>query len=241
MLVMPSLTVFNYRFTPRFRMTLLAALVMMVLIELGLWQIQRGHEKQQMLTAASTLAKQAPVAWMPHMPLPAQYQPLTVKGRLMKKTILLDNQYDNHRWGYHVISPLYLSKHQVLLIDRGWVLGDPSRQTLPDIELVSGIHEWQGLAYYPSKKQWSLGPVIEIKDQQLAVVEVITPDAVVNFLHKSIYPFMIHLDKNAAHGFVRDWPIVAMSPAKHGAYALQWFAMAFAVLVIYIGLNLKKK
>jgi cytochrome oxidase assembly protein ShyY1 len=30
-----------------------------------------------------------------------------------------------------------------------------------------------------------------------------------------------------------DWKIVNVSPQKHQAYAVQWFAMAFALLVFY--------
>ncbi len=30
--------------------------------------------------------------------------------------------------------------------------------------------------------------------------------------------------------YANDWPVVAMGPEKHMAYAVQWFAMALALL-----------
>ena len=39
---------------------------------------------------------------------------------------------------------------------------------------------------------------------------------------------------------VREWPIVVMTPTRHYAYAVQWFAMAFVLLVIYLMLSFKK-
>jgi cytochrome oxidase assembly protein ShyY1 len=35
----------------------------------------------------------------------------------------------------------------------------------------------------------------------------------------------------------RYWPVVNMAPSKHRAYAVQWFAMAAAVLIIVLLTN----
>ena len=60
-------------------------------------------------------------------------------------------------------------------------------------------------------------------------------------MQKAVYPFIIRLDKQDTYGFVREWETVSMLPARHLAYALQWFAMAFVILIIFVALNLKKK
>ncbi|WP_019216188.1 SURF1 family cytochrome oxidase biogenesis protein [Legionella tunisiensis] len=59
-------------------------------------------------------------------------------------------------------------------------------------------------------------------------------------MHKSVYPFIIRLDKSEADSYVREWAVVAMPPERHYAYALQWFAIAFVILILFIALNLKK-
>jgi cytochrome oxidase assembly protein ShyY1 len=51
---------------------------------------------------------------------------------------------------------------------------------------------------------------------------------------------MLLLDADAASGFVREWTPNVMPPARHRAYAFQWFAFALAALVIFIGKHWRK-
>ncbi|MDN5850602.1 MAG: SURF1 family protein, partial [Nitrococcus sp.] len=56
-----------------------------------------------------------------------------------------------------------------------------------------------------------------------------------------IAPYLIRLDPQAQDGFIREPPTPAMGPATHLGYAVQWFAMATAVAVIYLLLNTKRR
>ena len=98
-----------------------------------------------------------------------------------------------------------------------------------------------GSVYFPSDKNWSLGNIFDKKQADLAVIELIDARIVGQFLHKSVYPFIIRMRPESAHGFIREWPVVAMSPSRHLAYAVQWFAMALVVVLLFIVLNIKKK
>ncbi|MCL5256048.1 MAG: hypothetical protein M1363_08050, partial [Gammaproteobacteria bacterium] len=33
---------------------------------------------------------------------------------------------------------------------------------------------------------------------------------------------------------VREWPIVVMPPHRHYAYAMQWFGLALAALIVFL-------
>lgn len=237
---MVSLTFFKRRFTPNWRMAFIALLVFLFLLRLGFWQLTRAEEKNTMLKAQAALALQAPVDWRPGMNLPVQYQRLKVKGSYLAAAFLLDNQHYKHQFGYHLLSPFLLSTGEVILIDRGWLAGDQSRQRLPEFSIPSGSLQLTGDAYYPSAKSWVLGQVLEKRNENLALVERIDTKIISQFLHKSVYPFIIRLDKDDTQGYVREWAVVAMPPERHYAYALQWFAMALVVLILFIVLNLKK-
>ena len=39
---------------------------------------------------------------------------------------------------------------------------------------------------------------------------------------------------------LRDWRPAVMAPDKHLGYAVQWFGFAVVLVIIYIGVNLKK-
>lgn len=231
---------FKYHFKPHWTMVLLTVIAVGLFMRLGFWQLARAHEKQQMLKAVDVLSKQTPIDWKPSAALPKQYQQVHVKGHFLPTALLLDNQYYRHQFGYDVITPLVLDNGQVILIDRGFVPAGQHRQTLPHIDSVNDGIDCIGSAYYPSNKQWVLGPVLDKMNKKLAIIEQIDIPFLREFLHKSIYPFIIRLDSQSMHGFIRDWPVVAMPVARHYGYALQWFIMALVIVILFIVLNVKK-
>ncbi|MFI4917953.1 MAG: SURF1 family protein [Legionellales bacterium] len=238
---MPSLTCFKVRFTPSWLMIVLAALFISLFIRLGFWQIQRADEKRLMVAAEIAQAKQEPVDWDGALPLPQQYQRIRLTGHYLADVFLFDNQHHQHQFGYDVLSPLLLSNGAVVMVDRGWVLGDGMRRAFPDIKIPKGLVELHGSAYYPSQNQWLLGPGVEEKENKLTILERLDVKLLGSILQKKTYPFIMRLDQQDADGFVREWAIVSMPAQRHLAYALQWFVMALVILIIFIALNLKKQ
>lgn len=228
------------RFSPRWQYCLFAFLSIALFVCLGIWQVQRAQEKKMMIARGASLGVQKPLCWLPGMANPVQYQPVIVDGDYLPEVILLDNQHHQHQFGYHVLSPLQVSKDAVVLIDRGWQQGDPARQHFPTVERPARLIRVSGQVYFPSSKEWVLGQVLEKKNARLAIAEKIDPELISQFLHKSVYPFIIRLNKTEPYGFTREWALVSMPPERHYAYALQWFAMALVIFVIFVGLNTKK-
>lgn len=238
---MIPLQLFDRRFTPHWAMTLLAVIAIGLFLWLGFWQIERAAAKKQMISSLNAFAQQAPINWSSKDTLPLQYQPIKLQGYFLSDELLLDNQLHQHQFGYDVISPLMLPDGHVVLVDRGWVAGDITRRTIPKIETPVGIITLVGSAYYPSEKNWLLGQSLEKKTAHVAVVELLDVHLISQFLHKSVYPFIIRLNNHADNGYLREWPVVAMAPERHYGYALQWFAIALVILILFIALNLKKK
>lgn len=238
---MPSLTCFNFRFTPNWLMIVLATVFIALFIRLGFWQIQRADEKKKMLAAEEVQLKQKPIWLNMNQKLPNQYQRVVLKGHYLPNLFLLDNQHHEHQFGFDVLSPLLLSDGTVIIIDRGWVPGDNTRRSFPEIKTPKDMIQLTGSVYYPSKNQWVLGPALEEKENKLIIIERIESNLLSQILQKKLYPFIIRLDKQDAYGFVREWAIVSMPPERHLAYALQWFTMAFVIFIIFVVLNLKKK
>ncbi|ASQ45229.1 SURF1 family protein [Legionella clemsonensis] len=235
---MLSLTCFNRRFTPNWKMAVLTCIGILFFSRLGFWQLHRAQEKKQMLTTQARFSTASPVLWQPGVPLPKQYQRIVVTGKFLPKTILLDNQHYQHQFGYNILTPLLLSSGSVVLVDRGWMAGELSRQTFPSPKVPDEVLNIAGNVYYPSKN-WLMGAAFE-KKQNIILIERIDTDLLSQLLHKTLYPFIIRLDKAEAHGYVREWAIVAMPPERHYAYAVQWFALAFVCFILFVALNFKK-
>ena len=74
----------------------------------------------------------------------------------------------------------------------------------------------------------------------MTVIEQLSLPLISTFLHKSLDPFMIRLQATGDLGYKRDWTIVAMPPKRHIAYAIQWFAMAALVGIVWIIVTIKR-
>jgi surfeit locus 1 family protein len=235
---MPSLTCFKYRFTSNWKLIVLSTCAFFLLIFLGFWQLERGDEKKTLLSMQAELVKRPPFFWRKGMPLPKQEQRIRVAGIFLPQSFMLDNQFYKHQFGFDVINPLQLSSGEVILVDRGWIKSDASRRVFPTLPVPKQPLKIIGSAYYPSNKTWVLGQDSEKKDDSTIIIERVDTKLIGQFLHKPVYPFIIRLDKEDANGYVRQWSVVARPPERHYAYAFQWFAMAFVILMLLI-LNLK--
>ncbi|MBI2784887.1 MAG: SURF1 family protein [Legionella longbeachae] len=238
---MPSLTCFKFRFTPSWSMLILTIVFFSLFIRLGFWQIYRADEKTKMIAAQKRQEKQKPVPWTNKQKLPVQYERIAISGNYLPQVFLLDNQHHQHRFGYDVLSPLELSGGAIIMVNRGWVPGDITREILPDIKIPAGLVKLHGSAYFPSKNQWVLGPVLEEKGKGTMIIERVDAQLISQVLQKAVSPFIIRLSKQDTNGFVREWETVAMPPQRHLGYALQWFVMGLVVLIIFVALNLKKR
>jgi surfeit locus 1 family protein len=48
------------------------------------------------------------------------------------------------------------------------------------------------------------------------------------------------LDANEPEGYVAQWQAPGFPPLRHVAYAVQWFGLALALVVIYLATNLRR-
>jgi len=66
-------------------------------------------------------------------------------------------------------------------------------------------------------------------------------DDLAEALQRDLLPYALVLDAGQPGALRYDWTYVeAMSPEKHRGYAIQWFGLALALLIIYIGTNTKR-
>ncbi len=237
---MPSLTLFHRTFTFSWRMFACTFCAMMIFMSLGHWQMMRAQEKRDLQSLAKMQSSKAPMHWQTGDRMPESFQNITINGYYLPTGFLLDNQHHDHQFGYNIISPVILPDKHVILVDRGWVQADITRQHFPDVNIPNQLQTITGYTYYPSSKHWLLGPAFEEKTSNITIIEMVDTVLISKILHKSVYPFIIRLDPMASNGYVRQWPIVSMSPNRHIGYAIQWYAMALVVLGLFIGLNVKK-
>jgi cytochrome oxidase assembly protein ShyY1 len=227
----------GHRFRPSLAATLAVLLGVPILCALGFWQISRGQEKARLLTQATAYDG------MPAIELNAltasdvveERRPVRAHGVFLGESQgLLDNQVRDGTVGYDVLTPLQLSgSGAVVLVDRGWLGRGPRRADVPQWRTPDGEVSVTGYLRVPTDVPLVDGRVAETLGG-FWVVSEIDPQRLGEYLGMALQPRILRLAPESAHGFRRDWPVVTMSPQRHYGYAVQWFGLAAALLVLYI-------
>lgn len=231
----------HWRFSPTWFPTLITLIFLIILISLGFWQLQRADYKKHLLQSYQSRLTSAPIVInsLPKDQEQSQYRQVEVKGHYDNDhSILLDNKIYQHQAGYQVLTPfLPLGSQQWVLINRGWVPRPDIPGQLPMIPKTTIELTLTGIIYYPTKQPMLLSPDKSQVKTWPWVSQRIDIDLFNQVLHKPLYPFVILLDPSAPGEFVRNWNPVSVTPYKNIGYALQWFALALALVIIFIVVN----
>lgn len=234
----------NYQFKPRLIPSLLVLILLPVLIRLGFWQISRANEKRAII-AAHNAEMALPPKRIDHALASAKglkFHRLEIHGSFDDKyQIFIDNKIHQDKVGYDVVTPLRIANsQQYVLVNRGWVPMGKTRADLPTIKTPVHAVSIVGIAKYHTRDVASFGEGNRSNSGWPAVVRWVNIKEISKETGLNFVPFMLLLDPKSQYGFVREWKFINMPPAKHMSYAVQWFAMATALVVIYLVVNLKR-
>lgn len=200
-----------------------------ILCALGTWQIQRLAWKNDIIARLDKAYETQGATALNLDTPPHDYSYGRVKGRFLPdQAFLLGPRTQNKKIGNDLIVPLLIDKH-TLFINMGW--SDSPLYKMP-IRHLQGKNVWfEGLIVTP---HWnSFTPQNEpdkdlwyrLDTREIATIKNL-PDA---------YPFILRAE-HASHKFDAAFPNnEKLYPNNnHLQYALFWFAMAIALLAVYI-------
>ena len=248
----------RYIFSPSLLGTIVTVICIPLFIKFGLWQYHKAQQKMA-IQAAYNLAKTDDALQFPLDVANNQivnvdywnYKKVKVTGVYETKyQFLLDNQVEDDRVGYHVITPLKIDHTaQYVLINRGWILGKDTHTELPKFNTPTGIQTVVGQIWVPSKKFFTLeasaNTSATLSNQSGQPWQAVWQNMNMTSYKRSV-PFdvsdlAIKLDKTSdAGGFVRNWQVPVERIATNIGYAYQWFGFALATLLIYIYMSVTK-
>ena len=157
---------------------------------------------------------------------------------MRERTVYIDNRVHQGTVGYLIASPLRLAgSDRYVLVERGWVAAGPDRKTLPTVVTPPGEVEIKGIATPanpPRVRAVAAGaggqPVAELDGGSL-------PPA---FRHRSAADHHPAAQRAAGRSGARLAAARSLGIERHRGYALQWFAMALAILILYVVLNVRR-
>ena len=234
----------NYKFSPSWLGFLVLILCVPLFIKLGLWQYNKAKLKQEVQTSYNASLDYDALALPARLDNPDmwKYKKVKITGHYETKyQILLDNQVEQSRAGFHVLTPLKIEgRNDYVLINRGWVAGKATHTDLPAITTPGGTVEVVGLAWVPSKKIFSLETAQE-KSRWNVVWQHMDLERYQKSVPINLLPIVIKLDSNSnAGGFIRNWQLPAEKIATNMGYAYQWFGFAVASILIFLYTSISK-
>lgn len=230
------------RFRPAVLPTLLTLALMPVLIGLGYWQLGRADYKRE-LEAAYAGGNAEPVPALRILDAEAdRFRPVAASGSYDgERQFLIDNMVRQGRNGFFVITPFRLDNGALLLVNRGWIPQDARRQPLAELEIGDGIRRITGRVGRLPVAGIDLGAAPDGEAAAWPSVRQF-PDMteLADALGETTLPWVLLLAPEAGDGYERDWSPGGMPATRHVGYAVQWFALAAALTVIYVVTNLKR-
>lgn len=213
-----------------------------LLMSLGLWQVRRLGEKEALIARVESRAHVAPAEapsrdkWASLAPLDYDFSHVTAKGRYLADRDALIFMKPPEGFGlepgYLVVSPFELASGGEILVERGFVplsrMKDVAGRAPPTGEI-----EITGLMRAPqSRNMFTPGDT-----PQLRIWYTREPASIAATLGLAgAAPFTIALEAPASpgpNGYPRLVPVAPEFPNNHFTYALTWFSLAAALLVVF--------
>lgn len=232
------------RFRPTFWPTVTAIPMLLLLLALGIWQIQRLHWKEGLIAARSA-ALAAPTVLLPHDLATArhmEYRHVRAEGEFLHDHEFLLGATDKAgTTGYQVITPLRLDDGAIVLVNRGWIdasLKDPAKRAAGE---VKGRVAVEGLLRLPlhGRPNWF------VPDNRCDINYWFWVD--VPAMAKcgglaGVLPFYVDAGPAPNPG---GWPKGGVTRTElrneHLQYAITWFTLAVALVVVYVLYHRQRK
>lgn len=219
--------------------TLLTLLMLPLVLGLGRWQLHRAEEKR-IAQAAFEVAQTAAPLDIAQLPATAeQYARVRLKGHYDNAhNFLLDNRISHGRFGYEILTPfLSASTPMMVLVNRGWIEGDPARRRRPTIAPVEGEVELVGAVYRDTSKFHFVDNAHEAQWPKL--IQNLQIDDVQKQLAAPLLPFVVRLDAGMPGAYVAEWQVfpTGFGPERHIAYAVTWFTLAVVLTITWLVSN----
>lgn len=241
---MINIQIGNKIFKPGLIPTIVFLLILPVLLRLGFWQLDRAEEKRALIEQFKQQNELGPLFIKDTFKSDEKlnYRAAKIEGKYNSaKQIFIDNKIYQGKAGVYVMTPFKLknSKYSIL-VNRGWVPMGFDRSVLPKVKTPTNYLALSGKIKTLGKKPFMVGDQFQSNQGWPALMQWVNFEYIGDKSGLKLLPYIFLLDEKEQSGYVRNWKPVVMQPEKSTSYAVQWFALAIALVIIYIVVNLKE-
>lgn len=238
-----TIIAFNRYWVVRWPWVVVNLIVVAILLGLSLWQWQRAAEKYNTLARIADWQAQGAIDLHALALINNNEQDgvhLDFNARWLAPMVwLVDNQIVNGRVGYDVLIAVEDTasvNSPAVLLNLGWVAAPLQRDRLPSIDIPDKL-QVQGI-FRTRVKGVLLGTNIENKGVWPMRMQQVDTESLREYLQQPLINGLVYQEKNSPYQ-IHYRPVV-LPPERHKAYALQWFLLAVAVVVIALAASSRK-
>ncbi|MDM7457322.1 MAG: SURF1 family protein [Tepidimonas sp.] len=224
--------------------TLAAALGVLLTTSLGVWQLGRAASKRAWLAQRALQAELPAADWGALRDALARNEltawagrAVRLQGRWMAEaTVWLDNRPMEGRVGFVAVTPLLPEgEGPAVLVQRGWLARRPDdRQAIPALSTPEGPVTVEGRLAPPPSQLFQLGPDAPGPIRQNIQLDEFATEWRLALLPVSVQQTAPPETATDGRPLQRAWATVAVEPAKHVGYAVQWFGLAALIFALYV-------
>ena len=190
-----------------------------ITFSLGLWQIDRAAEKDNIIERFNELQNN------PHKPINAEdkfanWEPISSYGAFTQYIILEDNALLDGQAGYKVYQYFRFEKNSGVFVNRGFIARGRLKNEVPEITTPSGQFLIKGSALYKNSNAF----VKNIEESDKRIIQEFNIGLISNVYPElraeNIRPYIFNLDKNDQFKFKEIEKPINMSSDKHVGLSL---------------------
>ena len=215
------------------KILIFAIIFVPITISLGLWQIERANEKKVIISNYDKLLVSTPIALQKEQPL-ENWQPIETVGAYQDLVVYEDNAINSGKAGFKVYHLFQNDDGTFIFVHRGFIERNLIKNNLPRIDTPVGKKNIKGTTLFKQNNTF----VKNIEESDIRIIQEFNTTVLIErfpiLKDRYLHPFLFNLDVRDADKFQPIEKPVNMTATKHIGYAIQWFGLCAALIILTI-------
>ena len=215
------------------KILIFAIIFVPITISLGLWQIERANEKKVIISNYDKLLVSTPIALQKEQPL-ENWQPIETVGAYQDLVIYEDNAINSGKAGFKVYHLFQNGDGTFIFVHRGFIERNLIKNNLPSLDTPVGKRNIKGTTLFKQNNTF----VKNIEESDIRIIQEFNTSVLIErfpiLKDRYLHPFLFNLDVRDADKFQPIEKPVNMTATKHIGYAIQWFGLCAALIILTI-------
>ena len=204
-----------------------------ITISLGFWQLDRAEEKREIIANYDELLTSEPIN-LNIKTIYKNWQPITTIGRFKDIVIFEDNAILSGRAGFKIYHLFENGDGSYVFVHRGFIERNMVKNNLPLINTPKGKQSLEGSVLIKEDNSF----VQDIEESDARIIQEFNIERLINkfpiLKDRYLHPFLFNLDIRDKKKFLAIEKPVNMAASKHIGYAIQWFGLCIALIILTI-------